>query len=59
MVLFIQIYIWFSIALPILNFIIAIADLDIKSKTCFIVAIILNVLWMVYSLIYIIISLIY
>lgn len=50
---------WFSIALPILNFIIAIADLDIKSKTCFIVAIILNVLWMVYSLIYIIISLIY
>jgi hypothetical protein len=59
MVLFIQIYMWFSIALPILNFIIAIADLDIKSKTCFIVAIILNVLWMVYSLIYIIISLIY
>lgn len=59
MVLFTQIYIWFSIALPILNFIIAIADLDIKSKTCFIVAIILNVLWMVYSLIYIIISLIY
>lgn len=59
MVLFIQIYMWFSIALPILNFIIAIADLDIKSKTCFIVAIILNALWMVYSLIYIIISLIY
>ena len=59
MVLFIQIYMWFSIALPILNFIIAIADLDIKSKTCFIVAIILNVLWMIYSLIYIIISLIY
>lgn len=59
MVLFTQIYIWFSIALPIFNFIIAIADLDIKSKTCFIVAIILNVLWMVYSLIYIIISLIY
>lgn len=59
MVLFTQIYMWFSIALPILNFIIAIADLDIKSKTCFIVAIILNVLWMVYSLIYIIISLIY
>lgn len=59
MVLFIQIYMWFSIALSILNFIIAIADLDIKSKTCFIVAIILNVLWMVYSLIYIIISLIY
>lgn len=59
MVLFTQIYMWFSIALPILNFIIAITDLDIKSKTCFIVAIILNVLWMVYSLIYIIISLIY
>lgn len=59
MVLFTQIYMWFSIALPILNFIIAIADLDIKSKTCFIVAIILNVLWMVYSLIYIIISFIY
>lgn len=59
MVLFTQIYMWFSIALPIFNFIIAIADLDIKSKTCFIVAIILNVLWMVYSLIYIIISLIY
>lgn len=59
MVLFIQIYMWFSIALPILNFIIAIAVLDIKSKTCFIVAIILNVLWMIYSLIYIIISLIY
>lgn len=59
MVLFIQIYMWFSIALPILNFIIAIADLDIKSKTCFIVSIILNVLWVVYSLVYIIISLIY
>ena len=59
MVLFTQIYMWLSIALPILNFIIAIADLDIKSKACFIVAIILNVFWMVYSLIYIIISLIY
>ena len=59
MVLFIQIYMWFSIALPILNFIISIVDLDIKSKACFIVAIILNVLWVVYSLVYIIISLIY
>lgn len=59
MVLFTQIYLWFSIIIPILNFIISIVDLDIKSKTCFIAAIILNVLWMVYSLVYIIISLIY
>lgn len=59
MVLFTQIYLWFSIILPILDFIISIVDLDIKSKTCFIAAIILNVLWMVYSLVYIIISLIY
>lgn len=59
MVLFTQIYLWFSIILPILNFIISIVDLDIKSKTCFIAEIILNVLWMVYSLVYIIISLIY
>lgn len=46
MVLFTQIYLWFSIILPILNFIISIVDLDIKSKTCFIAEIILNVLWM-------------
>lgn len=59
MVLFTQIYLWFSIALPVLNLIISLADLDIKSKTCFIAAIILNVLWVVYSLVYIIISLIY
>lgn len=59
MVLFTQIYLWFSIVLPVLNLIISIVDLDIKSKTCFIAEIILNVLWVVYSLVYIIISLIY
>jgi hypothetical protein len=59
MVLFTQIYLWFSIILPVLNLIISIVDLDIKFKTCFIAEIILNVLWVVYSLVYIIISLIY
>lgn len=59
MVLFTQIYLWFSIVLPVLELIISIVDLDIKSKTCFIATIILNVLWVVYSLVYIIISLIY
>lgn len=59
MVLFTQIYMWFSIILPVLNFIISIVDLDIKSKTCFIVSIILNVLWAICTLVCIIMAFIY
>ena len=59
MVLFTQIYMWFSIVLPIFNFIISILDLDVKFKACYIGTITLDVLWLIYSLVYIIISLIY
>lgn len=59
MVLFIQIYMWFSIIITPLNFIISILDLDVKFKAFCAGIIALDVLWMVYTFACVIISLIY
>lgn len=59
MVLFIQIYMWFSIIITPLNFIISILDLDVKFKTFYAGIIALDVLWLVCALVCVIIYFIY
>lgn len=55
MVLFIQIYMWFSIIIAPLNLIISILDLDVKFKACCVGIIVLDVLWAIGALVCVII----
>lgn len=59
MVLFIQIYIWFSIIITPLNLLAGVLNLNVKFKAFYIEIIALDVLWAIGALVCVIIYFIY